>query len=152
MRYVDHVELLRMMTKLDLEIFGGYMAIQLALGSLFLTKTAKFGWLTALGILILDAALAMIAWVLLRNNALRRKEAIGTLKNVMTAMGFYQEGAYLADKAINEPGKVRLWGPWYRIGVLVGYVGLALIVGATFVTAPNIAVKRDAPQAALPLP
>jgi len=128
MRYVDHVELLRTMTKLDLEIFGGYMTIQLALGSFFLTKKAIFGWSTAFGMLILDAALAVIAWVLLRNNALRRKEAIVTLKNVMTAMGFYQEGAYLADKAINEPEKVRLWGPWYQIGVLVGYIGLALIV------------------------
>ena len=33
MRYEDHVELLRFMTTLDFKIFGGYMTLQLLVGS-----------------------------------------------------------------------------------------------------------------------
>jgi hypothetical protein len=126
MRYEDHVELLRMMTGLDLQLFSGVMAIQLALG----------GWLATnpvatcpplVGVIALDGALVFFGAVLLRNNALRRKEAVVTLKNVMIALGFYRADFYVQGITINAAGGFRLWGPWYIGGMVVAYVGLILV-------------------------
>ncbi len=33
LKYTDHVELLRFITKLDVQLFSGYITIQLALGA-----------------------------------------------------------------------------------------------------------------------
>jgi hypothetical protein len=126
MRYEDHVELLRVMTGLDLRLFSGVMALQLALGGWLASNPVK-NWPPLIGILVLDGVLAFFGGVLLRNNALRRKEAVATLKNVMGALGFYREGFYVAGLTINAPGRFRLWGPWYIRGVVVAYIGLVLV-------------------------
>ncbi len=126
MRYEDHVELLRMMTGLDLRLFSGVMAIQLALGGWLATNPVA-NWIPLAGVIALDGALAFIGTVLLRNNALRRKEAVATLKNVMTALGFYRDSFYVRGITINAPGGFRLWGPWYIGGIVVSYVGLILV-------------------------
>jgi len=126
-RYQDHVELLRMMTKIDLQIFGGLLSIQLTLGS-FLSINPPKTLAAMAGILLVDAVLSTIASILLRNNALRRKEAVGTLKNVMSALGYYQIGVYIPDKAINESGKLRLWAPLYITGIIISYIGLGVVI------------------------
>ena len=123
MRYEDHVELLRAMTGTDFRLFGGVMTIQLALGG-WLASNPVLNWPPLVSILILDGVLAFIGTVLLRNNALRRKEAVATLKNVMAALGFYQAGFFVDGLTINAPGGFRFWGPWYIGGVVVAYVGL----------------------------
>ncbi len=126
MRYEDHVELLRVMTGLDLRIFTGVMAIHLALGG-WLATAPIAAWWPLVGVFLLVGALAFIGAVLLRNNALRRKEAVATLKNVMGALGFYQAGYYVEGVTINAAGEFRLWGPWYVGGIIVAYVGLVLV-------------------------
>ena len=126
MRYEDHVELLRMMTGLDLRLFSEVMAVQLALGGWLASNPVK-SWTPLVGLLILDAAIAFLGAVLLRNNAERRKEAVATLKNVMAALGFYREGFYVEGLTINAHGTFRLWGPWYMVGIAVAYLGLALV-------------------------
>ena len=129
MRYEDHVELLRVMTGLDFRLFGGVMTIQLALGGWLASNPVK-DWLPLIGVLILDGVLASIGAALLRNNAHRRKEAVATLKNVMAALGFYRHGYYVDGLTINAPGGFNLWGPWYISGVVVAYVGLAVVATA----------------------
>ncbi len=126
MRYEDHVELLRVMTGLDLRLVSGVMAIQLALGGWLATNPVA-EWLPLVGVLLLDGALAFIGAVLLHNNALRRREAIATLKNVMTALGFYRANFYVQGITINAAGGTRLWGPWYIRGIVVAYIGLILV-------------------------
>ena len=126
MRYEDHVELLRAMTGLDLRLFSGVMAIQLALGGWLATRPIC-EWLPLIGVLVLDGALAFIGAVLLRNSALRRKEGVATLKNVMVALGFYRNGFYVEGIAINAAGGFRLWGPWYIGGIVIAYIGLVLV-------------------------
>ncbi len=126
MRYEDHVELLRKMTDLDLRIFSGLMTLQLVLGG-WLASDPITDWLPLIGILILDGALAFFGVVLLRNNTIRRKEAVATLKNVMSVLGFYKEGFYVKGITINAPGRFILWGPWYTCGVIVTYIGLVLV-------------------------
>jgi len=129
MRYEDHVELLRVMTGLDLRLFSGLMALQLALGGWLATNPIA-EWLPLAGVLGLDGALAFIGAILLRNNALRRREAVATLKNVMTALGFYRAGFYASGITINAAGGFRLWGPWYIGGIVVAYVGLILVAAS----------------------
>lgn len=126
MRYEDHVELLRMMTGLDLRLFSGVMTIQLALGGWLATNPVG-DLLPLAGVLLLDGALAFIGSVLLRNNALRREEAVATLKNVMTALGFFRDGFYVEGMTINASGRFRLWGPWYVGGIAIAYVGVVLV-------------------------
>jgi len=125
MRYEDHVELLRVMTGLDLRLFSGVMTIQLALGGWLATN--PIAWVPVVGVIALDGALAFIGAILLRNNALRRNEAVATLKNVMTALGFYRADFYVQGITINAAGEFRLWGPWYIAGIVVAYVGLILV-------------------------
>lgn len=130
MRYEDHVELLRAMTGLDYRLFGGVMTIQLALGGWLVTKPVE-SWPALIGILVADAALVTIGAILLRNNTLRRKEAVGTLKNIIAVLGFYRNGFYSNGLTINAPGDFRLWGPWYIRGIVIAYFGLATAAIAT---------------------
>jgi len=134
MRYEDHVELLRYMTRLDLQLFTGFMTIQLALGGWLATGPIT-AWLPLTGLLALDGALAAVGTILLRNNALRRKEAVATLKNVMGALGFYQPGFYSPGIVINAPGQFRLWGPWYTGAIAVAWGGVMLVAIAAFPSA-----------------
>src|SRR3974390_3391636 len=89
MRYQDHVELLREMTRIEIRIFSGFIALQLALGSWIPVHPPKNA-LSSVGILLIDGVLTFISFALLRYNFFRRKEAIGTLKNVMEALGYYE--------------------------------------------------------------
>jgi hypothetical protein len=127
MRYEDHVELLRVMTKHDYQLFGGYTSIQLALGSFF-AATTSLEIIPKLGVLIADGALTVIAVVLLNYSRLRREEAVETLKNVMTAFRFSDAGEYLPDKPINHPGRIKFWGRWYIAGVITEYVGVFITI------------------------
>ena len=129
MRYQDHVELLRSMTQVDLQVFGGYMTLQLALTG-WLAEHPPRGLLPKVGIFLIDSALALIAARLLRNSTLRRKEAVATLTNIMHAFSLFRPGVYVQGCAINVKREFRLWGPWYVLGVVVGIVGVALVLFA----------------------
>jgi hypothetical protein len=145
MRYEDHVELLRYMTGLDLKLFSGVMTIQVALGSWLATKPIE-STTTVIVLLALDGIIAGFGAVLLRNNALRRKEAVETLKNINLAFGFTTRGFYLADRAINATGKFRLWGPWYMAGIVIAFIGLVVVVTtAKMKSEPNGAANGSQP-------
>jgi len=127
LRYTDHVELLRTMTKLDLEIFGGYITLQLALGSWLSQNYPKHLW-GKLGILLIDLALSVIAFVLLRNSAKRRVEAVETLMNIQSALGYDRVGVYLPDKAINADYTYRPWKHWFYLGIAAGFAGIIILL------------------------
>ena len=139
MRYEDHVELLRYMTGLDLRLATAVMSMQLLLGG-WLAGAPVAKWLPLAGVLLLDAALVAFGCALLLKNARRRNQAIATLNNVMTALGFNRPGFYLSDSAINVPSTsgplgVGRWGPWYMAALLVAYVGVLLAGIAALATA-----------------
>ena len=76
MRYEDHVELLRFNARQDLEIFGGYITLQGVLaGFLAQMATPPNIWIKV-GIIFIDLALTMIAFVL------RKAMLRGTMKAV----------------------------------------------------------------------
>jgi hypothetical protein len=130
MRYEDQVKLLRFMTKLDAQVFGVYLTLQLALGSFFARLAPPPHLGARFGLATIDFTLALIAFIFLHNNFYRRKEIGATLKNVMTAMGFYEPGVFLTTPLNAAASKYRPWGPWYVVGVALAYVGVMLVLFA----------------------
>jgi len=127
MRYEDQVKLLRFMTKLDSQVFGVYFTLQLAVGSFFARLASPPHLGAKIGIATIDFTLALIAFIFLHNNFRRRKEAGATLKNVMTAIGFYEAGIFLSTP-LNAASKYRAWGPWYVVGVALAFAGVMLVL------------------------
>lgn len=131
MRYEDHVELLRFMTALDFQIFGGYITLQLLVGS-WLGEHAPDTTVARVGIAIIDAALTLVAAALIHNNYMRRTEVVATLKNIATALCFNESGTYLTGRALNAPTAFRAWRHWYWLGIFVAFVGILLLLFVGF--------------------
>lgn len=91
MRYEDQVELLREITKLDLQIFSGYLTLQIALGGWLIAHPLQ-SLMMQIGMLLIDAALAAIAGYLHYSHFHRRREAVDTIKNLNRALGFTEQG------------------------------------------------------------
>ena len=127
MRYEDHVELLRYMTTLDFQIFGGYITLQLLVGS-WLGEHAPDATAARVGIAIIDAALAIVAAALIHNDYMRRTEVVATLKNIATALCFTEPGAYLAGIPLNAPTTFRAWRHWYWLGIFVAFCGIFVLL------------------------
>ncbi len=132
LRYSDHVELLRFMTKLDVQIFSGYITVQLALGAWIATHPIDGNW-PKFGIILLDIVLAAVASKLLFNDFLRRKEVVGIIKNLNEALCFNVEGVYLPDKPINVETKTRPWFFWFMLGILFSFVGIIMVTFGSIV-------------------
>lgn len=126
-RYEDQVELLRTLTKLDLQIFTGYLTLQAALGGWFATQPIG-QWQTKFGILLVDFALTFIAAGLLYNNYRRRAEVVETIRNLCDAFGFTVEGVYLPGRAINPPTTFRPWWYWFLTGIGIALIGVTIII------------------------
>lgn len=142
-RYDDHVTLLRSMTELDYKLFSGYLTLQLVIGAWF-AKNPIYKISVKIGIFLIVICMTVIAFKLIFNNLQKRKEAIETLKNINEALGFNKEGVYLKDKSINPivksiekkqdinnekiKYKVRLWGCWYLLGILICPIGIYLVI------------------------
>jgi hypothetical protein len=122
LNFEHQVQNLRYITRLDLQVFGGYLTLQLALGG-WLSQAKLPNPQAKVGMLLIDLALAVIAAKLLLNSSQRRKEVVATLRNLNE-----ERGAYLEDRAINAPTKLRLWLPWYLAGIAVVFVGVCLVI------------------------
>ncbi len=127
LRYNDHVELLRSMTKLDVQIFIGYITLQLGLGAWLATNRPEDPF-ARFGILLIDIVLAVIASKLLYNDYLRRKEVVSIIKNINEALGYDKSGIYLDDKPINVPTVTRPWWKWFLYGIISGVVGIVMVL------------------------
>jgi len=136
LRYTDHVELLRFMTKLDVQVFSGYITIQLALGAWLATHPIS-GILPKTGIILIDIVLAVIATKLLWNDYQRRKEVVGIIKNINDALCFNKKGAYLPESPINVKTETRPWHTWFFIGIAVGVLGIIMVTFGGIVVPPT---------------
>lgn len=143
MRYQDHVELLRYLTGLELRLFSGVITIQVAIGSWLATSPIESS-ATLFLLLALNFVLVACGIVLFINNILRRKEAVETLENINLALGFDTRGYYLADRALNAPSKRRVWGPWYIAGIVIAFIGVAVIaISANTVSEPDGGINSE---------
>jgi hypothetical protein len=126
-RYEDQVELLRTLTKLDLQIFTGYLTLQVALGGWLSSRPISQSQ-TQWGIFLVDLALSFIAGMLLYNDHRRRGEVVQTVQNLCEALGFTKEGVYLPSRPLNPHTEWRSWCYWYLIGIGVATIGVTLII------------------------
>ena len=127
MRYEDQVKLLRYMTTLDFRIFGGYITLQLLLGS-WLSQHPPAALSGRIGIAAIDLALMVVATVFLNNDYKRRTEVVATLKNIAVALRFSEENAYITPGALNATMKFRAWRFWYLFGIIVAFGGIMFLL------------------------
>jgi hypothetical protein len=131
-RFQDHTEVLRAMTGFDLQIFGGYITVQLALGA-WLGEHPPQEWRHALGLFVVDVVLSALAAKLLFNNYMRRKEVVASLGRVLEFLQFRQAGEYLPEKTLDVPTVFRPWWWWYMVGVAFGFIGVAVLIFSSLV-------------------
>ncbi len=127
LRYTDHVEILRFITKLDVQLFSGYITLQLTLGAWLATHPIN-GCGPKIGIILIDIVLAVIASKLLWNDYKRREEVVGIIKNINEALMFNESGAYLPDSPINVKTETRPWYKWFFWGIAVSVLGIIMVV------------------------
>ncbi|MBI5386511.1 MAG: hypothetical protein HZA90_17720 [Verrucomicrobia bacterium] len=128
MLHDNQAELLRFMTTLDFRIFGGYITLQLILGS-WLAEHRPDTTASQAGVAIIDGALALIAAALIYNSYKRRAEVAATFKNINAALCFTEVGAYLpSEPLLSSTSKFRAWRWWYMFGIVVAYVGIVLLL------------------------
>ena len=125
--YKSHVDTLRFMTKIDFQIFGGYMTLQLVLGS-WLSQNTLPTCFSQTGILFVDLALSFIACILLYNDYRRRKEVVDTLTNINQALGYTEPNIYIVGKTLMTETIFRPWAYFYILGIVVGLFGIVLII------------------------
>lgn len=122
-----HVETLRSLTDVDLQVFGGFMTLQIGLAAWLAEhapKTAASKW----GLLVLDFILTTLAIILLHNNYLRRGEVIVGLTNVKKALRFSERDVYLDGETLDSETETRSWWPWYLIGCIVAFLAITSIL------------------------
>ncbi|MFZ4701891.1 MAG: hypothetical protein ACOYMG_17735 [Candidatus Methylumidiphilus sp.] len=127
LRYDDHVALLRKLTDLDLQIFGGYLTLALGFGSWASQHPQRGPWVI-LGLLLIAFALSLATAALLHYNFRRRKEAVETLKNINMALGYEAVGAYIEGKKINAETTFRPWRGIYLLVIFAVFLGLVIIL------------------------
>ncbi|GAB3726645.1 hypothetical protein [Spirosoma lituiforme] len=126
-RHEDQSKLLQLMAQVDLQLFSGFLTVQLAFGS-FLVQQDLYNNYVRFGLISVNLSLASICFILLRNNYKRRKEVVATLKNCNEALGLNQQGAFIPGKSINSDTKFRPWFHWYSIAILLSFTGICLIL------------------------
>ena len=129
MRYKDQVKLLRYMTTLDFKIFGGYITLQILLGA-WLSTYPPATLIACAGIATIDLALTIVGAVFLENDYKRRAEVAATLKNIAVALRFSEDDAYITPGPLNVSTKSRAWRHWYRLGLLLAFSGIILLLVA----------------------
>ena len=127
LRYDDHVSLLRKMTDLDLQVFGGYLTIALGFGS-WASQNPQDIPSVKFGLLLISLALSLAAAALLHYSYHRRREAVETLKNINIALGFETDGVYLEGKKINSHTTFRPWRGTYLLTIFAMYLGHVIIM------------------------
>jgi hypothetical protein len=126
------------MTKLDVQIFSGYITVQLVLSSWIASHPIN-SIFPKIGIILIDLVLAGIALKLLFNDYRRRKEVVEIIKNINEALNFDTKDVYLPEKPINVETKSRSWFPYFMIGIIFGVIGIIMVAfgGIVITTSTN---------------
>ena len=150
MRYKDQVELLRYMTTLDFRIFGGYITLQLLLGS-WLSQHSPAAFSARIGVAAIDLALTIVATALLHNEFKLRTEVVATLKNIAVALRFSEEDVYITPGTLNAPTKFRAWRHWYLLGIVVAFCGIVFLLFSDAFAAPTAPPMSATPMSPTPM-
>jgi hypothetical protein len=127
LRYDDQVTLLRKLTDVDLQVFGGYLTIALAFGS-WASQHPPTAFLSTIGLMVIATVLAGSASMLLFFNFKRRIEIVGTVKNLNEAFGYEVIGLFIEAKKINANTVFRPWCDVYFVAIWSVFIGICLIL------------------------
>jgi hypothetical protein len=142
LRYEDQVSLLRKLTDVDLQVFGGYLTVSLAFGS-WLSQQQPLEYLALLGLTVIAIVLAMSTTIMLLFNFKRRVEVVATVTNLNEALGLDAAGALTPDKKINATTIFRPWRNVYYLCIWSVFFGLSLLLYSKQVR-PNPALEATA--------
>jgi hypothetical protein len=126
-RFEQHAEQLRHLDLYDVKIAGGFLTVQLLLGSWFAAHPIG-GLGTRLSLIVIDAAFFVVCWMIIRASRARRREARTIMQNINVALGLDRVGTYLPDRSIYPSLDLprRFYG--YEIGLVVAFIGAATIL------------------------
>ncbi len=127
LRFDDQVALVRKLTDIDLQVFGGYLTISLAFGS-WLSQNPRRDASAIVGLLVISLTLAISTSFLLYFNFKRRVEVVATIKNINVALGYEEVGAYIPSRALNAPTIFRPWRNIYFLCIWFVFAGILLIL------------------------
>jgi hypothetical protein len=128
-RFENQTEELHRITLIDLQVFSGYITLQLALGAWLATHRSNLpGTKARIGLMLIDLVLAFVAGALLRNSYKRRKEVSAIVGNCNEALGYNTEGIYLEKQALNIPTKPRSFVWCYLAAIAAAFAGIVLVV------------------------
>ena len=137
LRYEKDVSLLQFMSTLDFQIVGGFITLQLILGS-WLSEHAPTQFGAKLGVVAIDLALAGVALALLHRDYKRRCEVVATINNVASALCFDRPGEYIAEGPLAVPTEFRPWMMLYWIAITVTVIGVVLTAFCGNAAVPGI--------------
>ena len=126
-RFRDHVEILRAITQIDLQVLGGFMTLQLALAAWLVDHPPKTCPIKV-GLLLLSGILTALSLNLLYNSYRRRKEVVASLKNTKAVLRFGEKGVYLQDKALDAKMPFRPWLPLYFVVCCLMFLMVGAII------------------------
>ncbi len=125
-RYAQQAEHLRSLDLYDVRIVSGFLTVQILLGAWIYTHPIKAICPKA-SLLLIDFALLVCCAAVLRTSTVRRWEIVETIWNINEALGLYEIGAYLTNKAINPECRKHRSFLWYYIISAVGFVGVIFV-------------------------
>lgn len=129
LRYDDQVTLLRKLTDVNLQVFGGYLTLSLAFGSWVSQHPIK-DLPSRGGLTIISLTLAIATTTFLLFNAKRREEIVATVRNLNEALGYESVGLFLPDQSINAKTKFRPWRNVFFLCIWSVFAGTSLLVFA----------------------
>ena len=128
--YTEQAAGLRDVYNYEFKWFSGYLTLQLALAG-WLTAHPINGQLQRIGIFCANIALLIVCTGMINGLRSRRREIRTTIRNINTALGFYEVGAYVQGIAISpEPPSARRF-LWHMSGCLIGFAGSTITLFAS---------------------
>lgn len=118
-RFENQTELLYRLTKIDLQLFSGFITMQVAIGGWLVTNSHKLSGqiLRRIDVMVLvDLVLAIVVGALLHRNYKRREQVGKIVRQCNKDMGF------------DELDRIPPWINLYLLGIAATAIGIALVV------------------------
>lgn len=125
--YQQQATVLATMTKVDMQIINGYLAIQLLVtGWTAKEPVGSIG--VRIGLSLIEVVLTMVAFGLLRNSKMRRGEVSLVVRKLNIVLGYSVEGAFLKGDIVQPFFDTHYWFSWFIAAMIGSLLGIGCIV------------------------
>jgi hypothetical protein len=122
-RYKEHAQHLRHLDLFDIRVAGGFIAVQLALASLFVIHPIS-NMAPKFAVIAIEIGFLIATWQTIKGSRKRRDEIVNTILNINEVFALKTIGAYLPNKMIN-PDATRSKFVWYEFACVIAACGAA---------------------------